>query len=93
MGKKSEHAPMPKKILVGDKIKLHADRKSPYVKAYGLSDSDTWTVQGHDHIGGRRRLRVEATPSLIWANDAAPAYGWQSPERREHLTSVGVKLP
>lgn len=91
---KIEYAPMPSSIVVGDKIRLKDARRGPYCRAYGrhLEDS-VWQVASEDRVQGRRRLIVNETPTCIWIGDARLAYKAQSKERREHLTSLGVKLP
>lgn len=87
-------APMPSKILVGDRIKLSEKRQRPYTSFYGSSLADKkWRVMGEDFVSGRRRLRVDDVPTLIWSNDAKLAYAPQSKERRELLTAAGAKLP
>ncbi len=96
MAKKQEDrpAPMPDKILVGDKVRLNERKRAPYAAAYGPWVGDkVWVVKSEDFISGRRRLIVDGTPTVIWNNDAKLAWTPQSKERREHLTALGVRLP
>ena len=86
-------APMPKTILVGDRIRLDEKRRGPYMRAYGLRDDQEWVVTGQSKISGKRRLHVDGTPTVIWAQDAKCVHTWQQKERREQLTAQGVRLP
>lgn len=87
-------APMPRTILVGDRIRLNEKKWSPYLFQYGdhLRDK-VWTVTTIDRVGGGKRLYVEGTPSAIFHKDAVLAYGQQSKTRREQLTKMGTRLP
>lgn len=77
--------PLPKTIVVGDRIKLNPERRGPYRQAYAIPDDATWVVVGQSFVGGKRRLHVEGTPTLIWAMDAKCVHTWQQKERREQL--------
>lgn len=84
--------PLPDKIIVGDLIRLNPDKRAPYRAAYQIPEDKTWTVTGQSFVSNRRRLHVEGTPTLIWANDAKCVYTWQQAERREHLKAQGASL-
>lgn len=86
-------APMPREILVGDKIRLNPKRSATYVRFYGKDATErVWQVV-HVYKEGRKRLIVDDTPTMIYAGDAVLAYPGQSKFRRDHLTKLGVKLP
>lgn len=91
--KKEKPVPLPRSIVVGDRVKLAEKNAGAYRRAYGIPSDATWVVIGQSHVQGRRRLVVKETPGMIWAGDAVACYGWESPERRKHLAAQGVKLP
>lgn len=84
--------PMPRSIVVGDVIMLK-DGCTSYAKAYGIPHGTHWRVTGQSEVQGRRRLHVDDTPSMIWAGDARPVYGWESKERREAFAAIGKPAP
>lgn len=85
--------PMPRAICVGDLVKLKDDKRAAYTRAYEIPIEKEWQVVGQSEVQGRRRLHVDDTPSMIWAGDARPTYGWESKERREHFAAIGMKAP
>lgn len=86
-------ASMPRKILIGDLVRLKPKRSGPYLRTYGRALEDAvWTVTFIDKVG-RKRLYVDRTPSAIFAADAMLAYKGQSKMRRDQLTKMGTKLP
>lgn len=86
-------APMPREIMIGDRVRLYPEHSGPYLRAYGPALKEkVWTVTFIDRVG-RKRLYVDDTPSAIYASDARLAYKPQSKARRDHLTKMGTKLP